>query len=74
MPSYDAEHFNPPAPVALVTLRNPGSSEMNLVVPSVDTGADIPLLPRTAIEQLGAPLLADQQYELTGFDGTNGVV
>ena len=27
------------------------------------------MLPRTAIEQLGVPLLADQQYELMGFDG-----
>jgi predicted aspartyl protease len=36
----------------------------------VDTGADITLLPRTAVESLGVPLLAGQQYELMGFDGS----
>jgi hypothetical protein len=32
----------------------------------LDTGADVTLLPRIAVEQLGVPLLAGQQYELTG--------
>jgi hypothetical protein len=71
MPSYDAAHFDPPAPVARVTLRNPQSgaavSDMLLLL---DTGSDITLLPRTAVEPLGVPLLAGQQYELMGFDGS----
>ena len=71
MPSYDASHFDPPAPVAQVTLRNSHSgatvSEVRLLM---DTGADITLLPRTAVEQLGVPVLAGQQYELRGFDGS----
>jgi predicted aspartyl protease len=71
MPSYDAAHFDPPAPAAHVTLRNPHSGA---TVPDVllllDTGADITLLPRTAVESLGVPLLAGQQYELMGFDGS----
>jgi predicted aspartyl protease len=71
MPSYDAADFDPPAPVALATLRNPHSAEMGLDVRLLlDTGADITLLPRTAIERLGTALLADPQYELMGFDGT----
>ncbi len=71
MPTYDASRFDPPAPVARVTLRNPQSgatvSDMLLLL---DTGADMTLLPRTAVERLGVPLLADQHYELTGFDGS----
>jgi len=59
MPSYDASHFDPPAPVAQVTLRNSHSgatvSDVRLLI---DTGADITLLPRTAVEQLGVPILA----------------
>jgi predicted aspartyl protease len=71
MPSDNASHFDPPVPVARVTLRNPHSGA---TVPDVllllDTGADITLLPRTAVESLGVPLLAGQQYELMGFDGS----
>jgi hypothetical protein len=47
MPSYDAMHFDPPAPVAQVILRNPHSGATVSDVPLlVDTGADITLLPR----------------------------
>jgi predicted aspartyl protease len=71
MPSYDASHFDPPAPVAHVTLRNPHSGAMVSDVPLlVDTGADVTLLPRLAVEGLGVPLLANQSYELMGFDGS----
>ena len=71
MPSYDASHFDPPAPVAHVTLRNPHNGATVPDVPLLlDTGADITLLPRTAVERLGVPPLADQQYELMGFDGS----
>ncbi len=75
MPSYDAAHFEPPAPVAVVTVREPRSGAIDLNVSLLlDTGADITLLPRAAIEQLGIPLLADQQYELMGFDGSKSLV
>jgi predicted aspartyl protease len=71
MPTYDASHFDPPAPVAAVTLRDSHSgatvSDVQLLV---DTGADVTLLPRMAVEQLGVPLLANEQYELMGFDGS----
>ena len=74
MPPYDPLHFDPPAPVAGVTLRNPQSGA---TVPDVsllmDTGADITLLPREAVERLGVPLLSDPQYELMGFDGSRSV-
>jgi hypothetical protein len=71
MPSYEAGPFDPPAPVAFVTLRNPHSGKLDVDVPLLlDTGADITLLPRTAIERLGVPVMVDQQYELIGFDGS----
>ena len=68
MPSYDATHFDPPAPVARVTLRNPHSgATVADVLLLLDTGADITLLPRTAVEQLGVPLLAGQQLRTDGL-------
>jgi hypothetical protein len=71
MPSYDASHFDPPAPVARVTLRNPHSgattSDVQLLL---DTGADVTLLPRVAVERLGVQPLAGQRYELMSFDGS----
>jgi predicted aspartyl protease len=70
MPTYDGAHFLPPAPVAQVMLRNPHSGTTVSDVPLLlDTGADVTLLPRNAVEQLGVPLLAGERYELMGFDG-----
>jgi hypothetical protein len=60
MPNYDASHFDPPAPIARGILRDPHSgvtvSDVQLLL---DTGADVTLLPRTAVER----------YELMGFNG-----
>lgn len=71
MPSDDASDFDPPAPVARVVLRNPYSGATVSDVPVLlDTGADVTLLPRTAVERLGVPLLPDQRYELMSFDGS----
>jgi len=51
MPSYDASHFDPPAPVARVTLRHPHNGAMvSDVLLLLDTGADVTLLPRMAVE------------------------
>ena len=69
MPTYDASHFNPPAPVAQATLRNPLSgATIADVLLLVDSGADVTLLPRKAVEGIGVPLIAGQGYELMGFD------
>ena len=70
MPDYDASHFDPPAPVARVTLRNPNTgATISEALLLLDTGADVTLLPRTAVERIGVPPLTDQRYELVGFDG-----
>ena len=70
MPTYDGQHFDPPAPSASVTLRNPQTGaflpDVSLLI---DTGADVTLLPRSAVEQLGLTPDATAQYELVGFDG-----
>jgi hypothetical protein len=74
MPNYDASQFYPPAPVAHVTLRNPSTaasvSEIHLLI---DSGADVKLLPRRAVEMLNVPF-AEQLYELIGFDGSKSRV
>jgi len=73
MPNYDAARYDPPAPVAQVTLRD---ARAGTLLPNVslllDTGADVTLLPRGAVERLGASPIPDKTYHLVGFDGTIG--
>ena len=70
MPKYDAENFDPPAPVAHVTLRNPATGASVSNVPMViDTGADVTLVPRNSVDRLGIDDLEDETYEVQGFDG-----
>jgi hypothetical protein len=70
MPTYDSINFNPPAPVALVSLRNPESGATKADVPMLlDTGADVTLLPGSIMTGLGVSLLPDKSYELLGFEG-----
>lgn len=68
MPSYDVTDCNPPAPVTRVSLRN---GQMVADVPLLlDTGADVTLLPRDAVERLGVQAVDGQRYELMGFNGS----
>ncbi len=71
MPNYDASRYDPPAPIAQVTLRNMNNGAL---LPNVllllDTGADITLLPRSSVERLGVPPVSGTDYELQSFDGT----
>src|SRR2546421_9051390 len=68
MPDYDSARFSPPAPVTLVTLRNPESGMMKVGVEMLlDTGADVTLLPRGVAEELGLSYSASS-YELVGFE------
>ena len=70
MPKYNAEDFDPPAPVAYVTLRNPATGATLSEVPMlIDTGADITLLPRDYLDKLGIEPEEDMVYEVQGFDG-----
>jgi predicted aspartyl protease len=74
MPTYDSKLFNPSAPVASVTLRNPGNGNTaSDVLMLIDTGADITLVPQTSIEELKSDLDPHGIYELKGFDGQRSV-
>ena len=74
MPTYDAAHYDPPAPMAYVILHNSRTGATVHDVPLLlDTGADITLLPRTSVEQLDVPMQAGQPYELMGFDGSRSL-
>jgi len=70
MPEYDSENFDPPAPVAYVTLRNPATGVSLADVPMlIDTGADATLLPQEYVKQLGIEPDKNTLYEVQGFDG-----
>jgi hypothetical protein len=70
MPTYDASLFDPPAPMALVILRNPTTGAVWSDVPMLlDSGADITLIPQAVLQHLVLDVIPDKQYELAGFDG-----
>ena len=71
MPKYDEIRFAPPAPVAQVTLRKfDGSAQVADVPMLLDTGADVSLVPRVAVERLGPVEAVARGFKLLGFDGT----
>jgi hypothetical protein len=71
MPMYNGEHFQPPAPVALVTLRRPDGGAIVENIPMLlDTGADVSLVPLTAVEELRITTTGADLYQMMGFDGT----
>jgi predicted aspartyl protease len=75
MPKYDAENFDPPAPVAHVTLRHPVTGASISDVPMlIDTGADVTLIPRVYLEELDAEVEDDTTYEVQGFSGESKLV
>jgi len=69
---YDGQYYQPPAPVAPLTLRTlDGRKQTISNVPAlIDTRADVTLLPRWAVEQLGLTPLADGSVQLAWFDGS----
>jgi predicted aspartyl protease len=74
MPNFDALHYSPPAPVAQVVLRDIATSKLLPdVLLLIDTGADMTLIPRAAVEKLGVKPQVGDEYEILGFDGTRSV-
>jgi len=67
MPAYNEGLFSPPAPVVSATLRNPETGTTRGVLLLIDSGADVTLLPRSAVDALG--IQGSGTYELMGFDG-----
>ena len=71
MPPYDVTQFQPPAPLARVTLRNPDTGALSLdVLMWLESCADVSLIPRVTLDQLEIISVQDRQYELIGFDGS----
>ncbi len=70
MHPYDGSRFSPPAPVGRVTLRNldTGIYTQDILM-LLDTGADVTLIPQTALSRLSLHPIEDKRYELIGFDG-----
>lgn len=74
MPAYDASLFDPPAPVARISLRNPETHETQSDIPMViDTGADMTFIPRVAAVNLNLIFAPGEGYKLKAFDGTSSV-
>lgn len=70
MIKYD-ESFEPPAPIAKIVLRNVETGErVKDVSMLLDTGADISLLPQSAIKSLKIEPLQNESFRLEGFDGS----
>ena len=75
MPEFDSKNFDPPAPVAYVTLRHPATGATVSDVPMlIDTGADVTFLPRKVIEQLNIAPIENKVYEVEGFTGGTALV
>lgn len=71
MPKYDGTLFAPPAPLAQVTLRKlDGSTQVAPVLMLLDTGADVSLVPRAAVETLGPLEEIAGSFKLLSFDGS----
>lgn len=71
MRAYDPTWFDPPAPLARVTLRAPETGQQISDVPLlIDSGADVTLLPADSVRLLGVVEAAGQRYELVGFNGS----
>jgi hypothetical protein len=69
MQAYDVARFDPPAPVAFVTVKSEHTGVTFQDVPMLlDTGADVSLLPRSIVGTAASPDATE--YELEAFDGT----
>jgi hypothetical protein len=72
MPDYDPG-FSPPAPVILARLRDlRAGAEQSEIPMQMDSGADVTLLPRGAVDSLNIER-SNRSYELIRFDGTTTV-
>ena len=70
MPVYDSKVFDPPAPLARVSLQALHDGAIVTDVPMlIDSGADVTLIPETFINELSLKLDQNESYELASFDG-----
>lgn len=70
MPADDSNLFDPPAPVVVVSIRDPLTGNTARDVPMlIDSGSDITLIPRTSVDELGVEIHPNAGYELQDFNG-----
>ena len=72
MPAYD-NSYSPPAPMTMTTLRSETGATISDIPMLLDTGADLTLVPRTAVDRLKVLPIPDQQFELMAFDGNRSL-
>ena len=73
MPAYDDRLFSPVAPVVRARLRRPLTDQtLSDIASLIDSGADVTLLPKSAVESLELERSA-AKYELIAFDGAMSV-
>jgi hypothetical protein len=71
MHPYDSTLFDPPAPVARATIRNPNNGAEESGVPMLlDTGADVTLIPEAYTKAIDIDSSSGERFELEGFDGS----
>jgi predicted aspartyl protease len=62
--------YSPPAPIAKIALKKIETEErLRDVEVFIDTGSDITLLPKTALDSLGFDPSEVEKFILSGFDG-----
>ena len=74
MPPYDFALFDPPAPVAMVSLRLINDGDVLTDVPMlIDSGADLTMVPATRVDQLKLDIRPEDDYPVEAFDGRRSV-
>ncbi|HMS38909.1 MAG TPA: aspartyl protease family protein [Pyrinomonadaceae bacterium] len=74
MPVYDSFLFKLPAPVAIVSLTNPKNGLKTSNVPMLlDTGADLTLIPKFAVEYLDLDFSQSSEIRLETLEGNVSV-
>lgn len=69
-----SESYSPPAPVAIVKLRNFDTLELITNVPTlIDTGSDITLLSKKYCDEIGVIVSETESLELEGFNQTKSI-
>jgi hypothetical protein len=73
MPTYDSNLFDPPAPLARVSLRSHNGNTVADVPMLIDSGADLTLIPERVVDELRLDLNLNKRYELVGFDDQRSI-
>ncbi len=74
MPDYDSFLFKPPAPVAFVSLLNlKNGLEKSNVPMLLDTGADLTLIPKFAVEYLDLDFSQSSEVRLETLEGNKSI-